>query len=239
MPCQDTKSRDARLIAIGDIHGQSDALRRLLADLPYRPGRDRLIFLGDYINRGPDTRGVLDILSDLARDDPDAVFCLGNHEEVLLRYAAGGDPEDLRLLRTLGIEATLASYGDPPAAALAGLGFLPPRHREFLAGLESYRRIGPYVFVHAGLPGGLPPEDCPPDCLLSVRGAFLTGPVPEGLTVVFGHTTSRTPLVAAGKIGLDTGAAWGGPLTAVVLPDMVWIHAPGERFLPATSAVKS
>uniref|UniRef100_I2Q722 Calcineurin-like phosphoesterase n=1 Tax=Desulfovibrio sp. U5L TaxID=596152 RepID=I2Q722_9BACT len=239
MASNDTPDTDGKLIAIGDIHGQSDALRRLLDDLPYRPGRDRLIFLGDYINRGPDTRGVLEVLSALRRDDPGAVFCLGNHEEALLRYAAGGDPEDLRLLRTLGIETTLESYGDLTAASLAGLSFLPEEHREFLLGLESFRRIGPYVFVHAGLPGGLPPEACPPDCLLSVRGAFLTGPVPEGLTVVFGHTTSRTPLVAPGKIGLDTGAAWGGALTALVLPDMVFLHAPGDRFLPATKPVKS
>ena len=186
MPAHDALPDAQRLIAIGDIHGQSELLRRLLSDLPYRPGQDRLIFLGDYINRGPDTRGVLEILSELARQDPDAVFCMGNHEEALLRYAAEGDPEDLRLLRRLGIETTLASYGDLPAAALADLAFLPPGHREFLLGLESFKRIGPYVVVHAGLPGGQPPESCPPDCLLSVRGAFLTGPVPRGLTVVFG-----------------------------------------------------
>jgi serine/threonine protein phosphatase 1 len=232
------KTPRPRLIAVGDIHGQSDALRRLLADLPYRPGRDRLIFLGDYINRGPDTRGVLDILSTIARDDPGAVFCLGNHEEALLRYAEEGDPEDLRLLRQLGIENTLASYGDPPAAALAGLACLPPAHRQFLWELESYRRIDPYVFVHAGLPGGLPPEECLQDGLLSVRRAFLTAPVARGLTVVFGHTTTRTPIVMPGKIGLDTGAAWGGPLTAVSLPEMVWHHAPGQRFLPTAKLSK-
>jgi len=232
MSRQETIPGDARLIAIGDIHGQSDALQRLLADLPYRPGRDRLVFLGDYINRGPDTRGVLDILCAIARDDPGAVFCLGNHEEALLRYAATGDAGDWRELRRLGIETMLAGYGDPPAAALAGLACLPPAHRNFLLGLESCRRIGPYVFVHAGLPGALSSGDGRQDGRLSVRGAFLTAPVPRELTVVFGHTTTRTPIVAPGMIGLDTGAAWGGPLSAVGLPEMLWIHAPGERFLP-------
>lgn len=240
MPAPQPQASEApRFIAVGDIHGQSGALRRLLAELPYRKGLDHLVFLGDYINRGPDTRGVLDILSELASTDPGVVFCMGNHEEALLRYAAEGDPEDLRLLRMLGIETTLACYGDPPAASLLGLSFLPEEHRAFLLGLESYRRMDPYVFVHAGLPGGLPPEACPLDCLLSVRGAFLAGPVPEGLTVVFGHTTSRTPLVAPGKLGLDTGAAWGGPLSAVVLPDMLWYHAPGTRFLPTEHFTKS
>jgi serine/threonine protein phosphatase 1 len=239
MPLRDAVTQDTRLIAVGDIHGQSGPLRRLLDALPYRPGRDRLIFLGDYINRGPDTRGVLDILSEIAREDPETVFCMGNHEEALLRYADEGDPEDLRLLRSFGVEATLASYGEPSAAALADLAFLPANHREFLLGLESFRRIDSYVFVHAGLPGGRPPEECPPDCLLSVRGSFLTGPVPRGLTVVFGHTTTRTPIVAPGKIGLDTGAAWGGPLSAVVLPEMVWHHTPGERFLPTANLTKA
>jgi serine/threonine protein phosphatase 1 len=178
---------------------------------------------------------VLDILAAIAASDPGAMFCLGNHEEALLRYAEGGDPEDLLLLRTLGIETTLASYGDPPAASLVGLSCLPPAHRDFLPGLTSFRRIGPYVFVHAGLPDGRPPETCPPDCLLSVRGAFLTAPVPEDLTVVFGHTTARSPIVAPGKIGLDTGAAWGGMLTALVLPDMVWHHAPVAGGWPAAN----
>lgn len=217
-------SPDAKLIAVGDIHGQADALRRLLDDLPYRPGTDRLIFLGDYINRGPDTRGVLEVLTDIAREDPGAIFCLGNHEETLLRYADGGEPEDLRLLRGLGIETTLACYGDPPAASLLGLSFLPEAHQEFLRSLVPYARIGETLFVHAGLPGGMPPEECPTDCLLSVRGAFLTGPVPHGMTVVFGHTTARTPLFAPGKIGLDTGAAWGRALTACILPDLELRH---------------
>ncbi len=216
---------DRRLFAVGDIHGQADALARLFDALPYRPGRDRLIFLGDYINRGPNSRGVLDALAALRQNDPSAVFLMGNHEETLLRYAASGDPQDLQLLRSLGIEATLASYGDPPAAGLRHLACLPPEHREFLANLSLYHRVPPYLFVHAGLPAGTDPETCPPDCLLAARHAFLAEPAPEGTTVVFGHTPARTPLLAPGKIGVDTGAAWGGPLSAVSLPDLTWWHA--------------
>ncbi len=220
-----TYDSNARIFAVGDIHGQNRRLADLLGALPFQPGRDRLVFLGDYINRGPDSQAVIDSLIELKTRVPDAVFLMGNHEEVLLRYAVDGDPQGLRLLRSMGVEATLDSYGGAPAARLRNLAFMPPEHRDFLQGLEFYLRLGEYLFVHAGLPPGAAPEDCPPESLMSCGGLFLREPSPPDATIVFGHTASVTPLVAPGKIGVDTGAAYGGPLTAVELPSGRFYHA--------------
>jgi len=212
------------IFAVGDIHGENGKLGKLLELLPFEPGRDRLVFLGDYINRGPDSNAVIATLVELKKRVPDAVFLKGNHEEVLLRYAREGEPEDLRLLRRMGVEATLASYGDAPAAKLRELAFMPPEHRDFLESLELYLRVDPYLFVHAGLPPGREPWECPPDSLLTCGGLFLGEPSPKGVVVVFGHTASKTPILAEGKIGVDTGAVYGGPLTAVELPALRFHH---------------
>ncbi len=214
-----------RVFAVGDIHGENRKLNSLLDSLPFEPHRDQLIFLGDYINRGPDSSAVIATLIDLKQRVPGTIFLKGNHEEVLLRYAHEGEPEDLRLLRAMGVESTLASYGDAPAARLRDLAFMPATHRDFLESLDLFARIDPYLFVHAGLPPGAAPEDCPPDSLLTCGGLFLKEPPRRGTVVVFGHTATLTPLVAEGKIGVDTGAAYGGPLTAVELPALRFHHA--------------
>jgi serine/threonine protein phosphatase 1 len=216
---------NARIFAVGDIHGQNGKLADLLGFLPFHPGRDRLVFLGDYINRGPDSQGVIRSLIALKERVPDAIFLMGNHEEALLRYARDGDLQGLRLLRSMGVEATLDSYGGVPAARLRHLAFMPAEHRDFLYSLGHFLRLGDYLFVHAGLPPGAAPEDCPPDSLMSCGGLFLREPSPPGTTIVFGHTASLTPLAAPGKIGVDTGAAYGGPLTAVELPSGRLHHA--------------
>lgn len=212
---------------MGDIHGRHDMLVRLLDRLPYQPERDTLVFMGDYIDRGPDSRAVIETLLDLRRRAPDTVFLMGNHELALLEYArlAGNNLDMLRDLRPLGVEATLASYGHTDLGLIKHLAFMPGEHRAFLQGLKSFHRDGEYLFVHAGVLPGQLPEDTPVEHLVSVRHRFLDHPSPPGVTVVFGHTPFETPFMAPGKIGIDTGAVYGNLLTALELPGPRFHHA--------------
>ncbi len=214
--------QDRRIFAVGDVHGCFRQLSALLERLPLDPQRDRLVFLGDYINRGPQTREVLDLLLGLERRVAGAVFLLGNHEHELLEYARTGDVELLRGLRDMGVEATLASYGRAPMQSLRDLSFLPPEHRDFLERLRPFWREPGYLFAHAGVQPGPEGRDVPS---LTARGIFLRAEPRPDETVVFGHTGFASPLLAPGRIGLDTRAAQGGPLTALELPGPVFHHA--------------
>jgi len=217
---------DAKIFAIGDIHGCADSLRRLVERLPYDPGHDRLVFLGDYINRGPDSRAVLDFLCGLAENDPGAVFLMGNHEYLLVEYLRGRDPTLLPYLRRMGIEAMAASYGGTDRdAALADLSFLPDAHRAFLDCLRPYHRERGYLFVHAGIAPGVPLADNDIPSLCEVRDHFFTTPTGLDEKIVFGHTPFELPLVTPDKIGIDTGAAYGNMLTAIELPGEHFYHA--------------
>ncbi len=211
------RNKKQRIFAIGDIHGMSDKLRDLLRRLPLSP-EDRVVFLGDYINRGPDSKGVLDTLLAFRQEHPNTVFLMGNHEWLLLEYARTGENDHLRLLRIGGVEATLESYDNAPVRSLSDLSFLPPEHLEFLENLQLLHRQDGYLFIHAGVPHGQQPEDCRLDTLLFLRGTFLTDPWQGEETIVFGHTPFETPFVAPHKIGIDTGAVYGNQLTAVELP---------------------
>lgn len=211
-----------RIFAVGDIHGHFRRLERLLGQLPLDPERDLLVFLGDYLNRGPQSREVLDLLLDVEQRVPGAVFLMGNHERALLDYAATGDVDLLHQLRGMGLEATLKSYGDAPMSSLRDLSFLPPAHREFLARLRPSFEADCFLFVHAGLePGGRDGGAAS----LTVRGLFLEEPSACPQTVVFGHSGFETPFLAPGKIGLDTGVHKGNLLTAVELPAVIFHHA--------------
>ena len=214
---------EQNIFAVGDIHGCLDKLRALMKRLPLNPG-DLVVFLGDYIDRGPDTRGVLDYLLGFRARHPKTVFLMGNHEHLLLEYSRTGDAEDLRALRGLGVEATLESYG-ADVASLRDLSFMPVEHVHFLQELAPFHRQGEWLFVHAGVPEGCAPEDCPLERILSIRGTFLSTPWEGSGTVVFGHTSFETPFVMRGKIGIDTGAAKGNLLTAVELPARRFHHA--------------
>ncbi len=212
------------MFAVGDIHGCLGKLRELMDRLPV-DDQDTVVFLGDYINRGPDSRGVLDYLTVFEAAHRDVVFLLGNHEYLLLEYARTNDPEHLQAMRGLGVEATLKSYGDAPVSALRDLSFMPGEHVRFLEALRPFHRQGGYLFLHGGLLRGCTPETCPLDQMLTMRGTFLSDPWEGDETVVFGHTSFLTPFVAPGKIGIDTGAVRGNLLTAVELPAVRFYHA--------------
>ncbi|GAB7078781.1 metallophosphoesterase [Megalodesulfovibrio paquesii] len=221
-----------RRFVIGDIHGRQDRLQRLLRRLGQLERADdapaQLIFLGDYVNKGPQTREVLETLLTLRQMRPDTVFLLGNHEAALLRYDETRDAEDLRYLRVMGFQATLDSYG---AVQGPGLSPLPESHRTFLRQLAPCCRMPGYLFFHGALPAEIDPctaEFCAAD--LGTLEAFLARRQVDaqgwaerhartGETLVFGHVPLATPLVAPGLIGLETmGDTNDGLLTALELP---------------------
>ncbi len=218
-------SPENRIFAIGDIHGCHKKLNSLIERLPIDPDTDFLIFLGDYINRGPGTREVIDSLLQIALKVRNTVFLMGNHEHSLMEYSRTGDLECLRTLRTLGVEETLESYSKSPMRSLGDLSFLPGEHLLFMETLRPYFRLDGYLFIHAGTIPGEALNTCALDRLLTVRERFLQDDGPSDEVVVFGHTPFETPFVTPDKIGIDTGAAYGNLLTAVELPMKRFYHA--------------
>ncbi len=215
-----------RIYAVGDIHGRNDMLeelmRRISDDLAGAPG-GQLIFLGDYVDRGGDSRGVIDRLLDLQKTWPDTVFLKGNHEEIMLEFLA--EPEDLPHWLDWGGEETLESYGvDPIGGVKADLAqqwfaAAPKSHLNFLKSLKLTHIEGDYLFVHAGVRPGAPLEDQTAADLLWIRKRFHNATPEErpDYVVVHGHTPVSKPEDAGWRIGVDTGACYGGMLTAVVL----------------------
>ncbi|ABA87672.1 metallophosphoesterase, putative [Syntrophotalea carbinolica DSM 2380] len=197
-------SRRGRLLAIGDIHGCHRALRSLLARLSPNRG-DRMVFLGDYIDRGPDPRGVIDTLLAVRRRVMRCTFLMGNHERMLLDVLEG---RNLPLYLANGGLVTLLAY------MTEGQLRLPASHRRFFNGLQRFHATGSHIFVHAGLRPDCPLSQQTEEDLLWIRDAFLASDADWGKTVVFGHTPMRKPLLQPRRIGLDTGAVYGGVLTA-------------------------
>ena len=225
-------AEDEAVYAIGDVHGRADLLTRLLAligaDAAASPEVERrtLIFLGDYVDRGPDSRPVVETL--LARLPPgfEANFLKGNHEDLLLRFLE--DASTLDQWRANGADATLRSYGvdveglaragaPPEAWRQAFLAALPAAHRRFFEGLELVVAKDGYLFVHAGVRPGVPVEAQDPGDLIWIRGAFLNSDAPFGKIVVHGHTPSAEPVLRQNRIGIDTGACFTDRLTALRL----------------------
>ena len=218
------------LYAIGDIHGRLDKLDALLRALPLAAG-DRLVFLGDYVDRGPESRRVVDRLVELGDAWP-CTFLLGNHESMFLDYIGWTDRAyfGADVFLTNGGDATLVSYGwqadRPPEPGELGL---PPRHEAFFRGLALHHAEGAYLFVHAGLGRALSRGSDPAWVLRHARVEELlwdrsTGDLPHelGVTVVYGHTPRPDFGIRWNlpySIGIDTGAVYGGPLTALRLPD--------------------
>ena len=215
--------RGRRVYAIGDIHGCSAQLAalhaKIAADLSARPiEAPRLIHLGDYIDLGPDSAGVIALL---AEGPPIAgvatINLLGDHEHMLLQ-ALDGDRAAATDWLWSGGRATLASWGlaqDLPREAWPAA--LPQAQIAFLRSLAwSHRETG-YLFVHAGIRPGIAPARQAKDDLLTIRQPFLWTEQDLGVAVVHGHSTAPAPVATKNRIGIDTGAGNGGPLTCAVL----------------------
>lgn len=211
--------------AIGDIHGRSDLLDRLhegiLADTTVRPAEERLIvYLGDYIDRGEDSAGVVDRLVEQPLPGFDAVHLCGNHEDFLLRFLLDERVAPHWLYN--GGDATLASYGVPVENDWSRMQrslvrALPRRHLAFLENLALSYEVGDYLFVHAGIRPGLPLDGQRREDLLWIRNEFLAATASHGRIVVHGHSIAHEAEFRSNRIGIDTGAYMTGRLTCLVL----------------------
>ena len=213
---------------IGDIHGCFNALVALLGQVEHRA--DTMVFLGDYIDRGPDSKKVVELILQLKKDRPHVITLLGNHEYMLLNYLAGLDSSVFLLVG--GIQ-TLTSYGltqDMPAADIRS--HIPEEHLSFFDGLSLFWENQHGIYVHAGLQPGVHLSRQTRDWCLWVREKFIRSPCNFGKPVVFGHTVFKNPLVQKNKIGIDTGAVYGRKLTALLLPEMEFVSVPGEQEAP-------
>ncbi len=244
-----------RLYAIGDVHGCDGLLatihERITADLARRPVAAWLVIhLGDYVDRGPDSAGVLRRLLDYQAAGR-AEFLVGNHDRFLTDFLADPASAGFDLWMANGGIETLGSFGlDGLSAAIstdprlrmrlrlelrAGLAAaLPPGAEAFLSKLRPMVRHGDYAFVHAGLRPGVPLEAQELDDLIWIRDRFLASRADHGAVVVHGHTPSERVEVRRNRIGIDTGAVFSGNLTCLVLEgtERALLDADGLSDLP-------
>ena len=229
-----------RVFAIGDIHGRFDLLQGLhdmiVDDLARSlPDRSIGVFLGDYVDRGPQSREVLEWLSAGVKAFDETVILKGNHDLALEEFLA--DPSLLAYSIQLGGLHTIRSYGvefeltgEPGEAEETHGRFVtafPDRHRQLLSGLRFHHTIGDYFFVHAGVRPGVPLDRQEIDDMIWIREPFLNSRRDFGKVVVHGHTIVAAPDERRNRINIDTGAFTSGVLTCLVL------EGPERRFLQA------
>jgi serine/threonine protein phosphatase 1 len=231
-----------RVYAVGDVHGRADLLEAMLdkiaKDMQERPAPEAIeVFLGDYVDRGPDSRHVIEALMTTPPVGGQRCCLRGNHEAILLDFLA--EPSVLVDWRRLGGFETLLSYGVAPRMALqfddatqlrdAFTAALPAAHLSFVRSTQLSFSAGAYFFVHAGIRPGTALEAQSPEDLLWIREPFLFSQRDHGKIIVHGHTPSEEPEVQANRINVDTGAFLTGRLTCAVL------EGQGLRFLDTRS----
>ncbi len=237
-----------RVYAVGDIHGRADCLRELQAVIVEHAADDRgfkniIVYLGDYLDRGPCVRETLDELIDRSLSGFDSIHLMGNHERMLLDFL--DDPAVLKFWLDNGGMATLLSYGVKVSAGTS-IEFaddlrnklksaIPGSHIEFLRNLKLYYKAGDYIFVHAGIRPGVPLEEQDESGMLWIGEEFSEFEGDHGSRVVYGHSVQSKPLVKPNRIGVDAGAYATGILTCAVLEgDRVQFlsnrHAAGDIF---------
>ncbi len=214
-----------KIFIIGDLHGCLDMLKRLIDTIPWQPEKDRLIFIGDFIDRGKDPKGVVDYVLSLSRCSPYVQCLMGNHEAMFLDYLSG---EDRELFLINSGWSTLKSY---QVEKPEGEGLLvPPEHMSFYQSLETYIKLKDYYIVHAGFRPGVEIEDQKFQDMMWIREPFIYSDYDFGKKVIFGHTPFSEPLIMNNKIGVDTGAVYGGKLTCLELPEERLYSIGGRMF---------
>ncbi len=221
-----------RVYAIGDIHGRLDLLLELIdiiiQDMSADPKiQNTIVFLGDYVDRGPDSAGVIDYLSKLSISDVECVFLMGNHEKYVMDLTTLSVPYEIWLENGGG--ATLQSYGfdiapekdiRPPQAVQEALKqAIPPHHWDFFESLKTSWRKGSVFFAHAGIDPTRPLDQQRAQDLMWIREAFLNSERDHGALIVHGHTPHYEPEVRRNRINIDTGAWQSDYLTALALED--------------------
>lgn len=221
------------IYAVGDIHGHLDKLKGAIARIEDDGGPEaRVIFLGDMIDRGPDSAGVIEHLRHGVATGRNWTVLLGNHDQMLLQFLDSGDihhprtksPESHWLMDKIGGLTTLASYGidvrgDRPVEDLRAdaLAHVPQGHRDFLASLPRYVVEGDLLFAHAGIEPGLPLDQQDPDTFCWIRDPFTRYSAPHPWLIVHGHVHLDAPTHFGNRIDLDGGAGYGRPLAAAAL----------------------
>jgi serine/threonine protein phosphatase 1 len=218
-----------RLYAVGDIHGRADLLDdlhgQIAGDAERAPGRRRVVvYLGDYVDRGPDSQGVVEGLIERPLPGFECVQLKGNHEAFLLAFIDDAEAGDAWMMN--GGESTLASYGVDTVgygddalerARLAFIRALPSSHLDFFRGLALTFDAGDYLFVHAGIRPGVGLRRQKDVDLMWIRDDFLESDADFGHVVVHGHSIRPEPDIRPNRIGIDTGAHSSGRLTCLVL----------------------
>jgi len=224
---------DTAIYAIGDIHGRLDLLaaihERIAADAARRPARRKLlVYLGDYVSRGRDCRGVVDRVREWLPPGFERIALKGNHEDILLNFLDGDLDAGRHWLNYGGLEA-LTHYGvaipDREARDDASLAILrdrfgaalPQSHLDFFRSLAISHQAGDYYFVHGGVRPGVPLAGQTDHDRMWIRKAFLDSDADHGAVVVHGHSISAQPVIRGNRIGIDTGAYRSGVLTCLRL----------------------
>lgn len=221
----------SRIYAVGDIHGRLDLLKsinkKIKKDISENKSeRNVVIYIGDYVDRGNDSQGVINELINNPIEGAESIHLCGNHENAMMEYFS--DPGVAYGWFAWGGKATVRSYGvkskDKKGRPVSEEQIhelfnelVPDNHKKFLKNLKYYHIEGDYIFVHAGLKPGIPLEKQHVDDMMTIRDAFIYPKTRFEKTVVFGHTVFDQPFVGNGRIGIDTGAYATGRLTAVIL----------------------
>lgn len=204
-----------RTLIVGDIHGCLDMLKKLMDKIVWSPNKDTLIFLGDYIDRGENPKGVVDYILGITKYSSQVECIMGNHESMFLDYLSG---KDRGLFLFNGGWNTLETYlADKPQDDGSPV---PPDHVVFYESLKSYIEIEDYYIVHAGFRPGVEAQDQADEDMIWIRDTFIYSDYDFGKKIIFGHTPFDEPLVMENKIGLDTGAVYGNRLTCLELPEL-------------------
>ena len=240
--------------AIGDIHGHLDLLieehRKIAADRAEFGASDApIVHLGDLVDRGPDSQGVIEYLRAGVAAGENWVVLKGNHDRMFTGFLTNPNHQDEGLRADLsylhykiGGAATLASYGVKNAADrrispvyAEAVAAVPHIHRDFLEGCPVLFNRGEVMFVHAGVRAGVPLSQQTETDLMWIRGAFLEDRQDYGPLIVHGHTAIDRPRHYGNRVNIDSGAAYGGPLSSVVIEgrDVYHLTAAGRRLLIA------
>jgi diadenosine tetraphosphatase ApaH/serine/threonine PP2A family protein phosphatase len=192
----------------------------MMETIPIDLERDSLVFMGDYIDRGPNSVEVVDFLIQLKSRVPGVIFLKGNHEDMLVKFISG---EDRFTYLLNGGQQTLDSY---LRKFIQSEFFpIPDDHMEFFKSLRLCYETEEFIFVHAGLRPRVPLKSQSPEDMLWIREKFVATNYDFGKRVIFGHTPLKQPLVEPNKIGIDTGAVYGNALTCLQLPDIVFFKS--------------
>jgi serine/threonine protein phosphatase 1 len=217
-----------RFYAIGDIHGRLDLLDALLRqidedDRTRPPAKTKLVILGDLMDRGMESRGVIERMMQLDQASDNIIFIFGNHEELMIR-AWEGERNIMATFNRAGGRETLLSYGisreqyeawDLGEIMHALQEAVPVDHIRFLKGFRNYYKAGDYLFVHAGIRPGIDLEDQTSEDMRWIRGGFLDSDEDLGMMVIHGHSITKEVDERPNRIGIDTGAFNSGILTAI------------------------